>query len=324
MKKKLLVLLSMAVILAFVGCGATDDDETKTNAGTDAAGVTTVSPDGTTNGSEDKTDASETSKNEDGSTENKEETSTSKESSTDKEEPTTKYTGEYSEFDTTIMEYGVGNRRLEDGRYEGPIYCANLYKGYNVEFCKENEKVIYLTFDEGYENGYTPKILDVLKEKKVCAVFFVTMDFAKSEPDLIQRIIDDGHVLANHTVSHPSMPELTPAEQKEELMVLHNYIKDKYGYEMYLHRPPMGKISKQSVKVADDCGYKTVLWSFAYYDYDTSKQPTKEEALEIMTSRLHNGGLYLLHAVSSANTAALGDFIDAARAQGYTFVEYTK
>ena len=148
MKKKFLVILGMAAILAFAGCGATNEDESKTNAGTDAAGVTTtVSSDGTTNGSEDSTDKSETSKNEDGSTSNSEDSSTSQESTTKNEEPTSKYTGEYSEFDTTIMEYGVGNRRLEDGRYEGPIYCAKLYKGYTVDFTKENEKVIYLTFD---------------------------------------------------------------------------------------------------------------------------------------------------------------------------------
>ncbi len=243
---------------------------------------------------------------------------------TTEEITTSDYAGDYSEYSTEIVEYGVGTRRLEDGRYEGAVYCQNLYGKYNVEFIKENEKVIYLTFDEGYENGCTPAILDTLKEKNVKAVFFVTMDFAKSNPDLTKRIINEGHVLGSHSVTHPSMPTLSVEEQKAEYTGLDAYISQNYGYKMYLFRPPMGHYSEQSLAIAGDLGYTTVLWSFAYVDWITDKQPTIEEGLQTTVERLHNGAIYLLHAVSTTNTAILGDFIDQARAQGYEFKEYTR
>lgn len=246
------------------------------------------------------------------------------------EEPTTEetttsdYAGDYAEYSNEIVEYGVGSRRLEDGRYEGAVYCQNLYGDYNVEFIKENEKVIYLTFDEGYENGCTPAILDTLKEKGVKAVFFVTMDFAKGNPDLVKRIIAEGHVLGSHSVTHPSMPSLSVEKQKAEYQGLDDYISQNYGYKMYLFRPPMGHFSEQSLAIAGDLGYTTVLWSFAYVDWITDDQPSLEEGLQTTVERLHNGAIYLLHAVSTTNTAILGQFIDQARAQGYEFKEYTK
>lgn len=253
------------------------------------------------------------------------EVQTTTEPETTTEQTTTSdYSGDYSEYSTEIVEYGVGTRRLEDGRYEGPIYCQNKYSDYKVEFIKENEKVIYLTFDEGYENGYTASILDTLKEKDVKAVFFVTMDYVESEPELVQRMIDEGHILGSHSVTHPSMPTLSVEEQKQEYLGLHTYIKEKFGYDMYLFRPPMGHFSEQSLAIAEDMGYTTVLWSFAHVDWIVDDQPTHEEALQTTTERLHNGAIYLLHAVSESNTAILGAFIDEARAEGYTFKEYTR
>lgn len=237
---------------------------------------------------------------------------------------TSDYKGDYSEYSTEVVEYGVGSRRLEDGRYEGAVYCQNKYADYNVEFIKENEKVIYLTFDEGYENGYTGAILDTLKEKGVKAVFFVTMDYVKREPELVKRIIAEGHVLGNHSVNHKSMPTLSVEEQKSEYMDLHNYVKENFNYDMYLFRPPMGHFSEQSLAIASDLGYTTVLWSFAHVDWKVDDQPSHEEALNTTVERLHNGAVYLLHAVSESNTAILGDFIDKAKELGYEFKEYTR
>ncbi|MDE6210337.1 MAG: polysaccharide deacetylase family protein [Lachnospiraceae bacterium] len=293
--RKIKVLLTTAVIMAAVsmwGCGKENtDNETTTTGGP----VETTTPEETT--TEEPTSEATTTSN---------------------------YSGDYSEYSTELVEYGVGSRRLEDGRYEGAIYCQNKYSDYQVEFIKENDKVIYLTFDEGYENGYTGAILDVLKEKNVKAVFFVTMDWVKAEPDLLKRIIDEGHVVGSHSVTHQSMPTLSIEKQKEEYTGLHNYIRDNYGYEMYLFRPPMGHFSEQSLAVAADMGYTSVLWSFAHVDWLVDKQPSHEEALQTTVERLHNGAIYLLHAVSEANTAVLGDFIDQARALGYEFKEYTR
>lgn len=298
MKKKI-VFLTSALVMAAVsmwGCGSDGNSATK---GSDVSKTTTTQAQTTT---------AET---------------TTPEPTT--EEPTTSgYSGDYSEFSTEIVEYGVGTRRLDDGRFEGAVYCQNKYSQYNVEFIKENEKVIYLTFDEGYENGYTGAILDTLKEKGVKAVFFVTMDYVKREPDLVKRIIAEGHVLGNHSVNHKSMPTLSVEEQKNEYMGLHNYVKENFNYDMYLFRPPMGHFSEQSLAIAGDLGYTTVLWSFAHVDWKVDEQPSHEQALNTTVERLHNGAIYLLHAVSESNTAILGDFIDKAREQGYEFKEYTR
>lgn len=270
------------------------------------------------------TQASTTSKQDETTVEETTEIETTEIETTKEETTSSDYKGDYSEFPNDLVEYGVGNRRLEDGRYEGAVYCQNKYSNYKVEFIKENEKVIYLTFDEGYENGYTGKILDTLKEKGVKAVFFVTMDYVKRQPDLVKRMVEEGHVLGNHSVNHKSMPSLSIEEQKKEYMELHNYVKENFNYDMYLFRPPMGHYSERSLSVAADLGYTTVLWSFAHVDWKVDDQPSHEEALNTTVERLHNGAIYLLHAVSESNTAILGDFIDKAKEQGYEFKEYTR
>lgn len=272
----------------------------------------------------DDTTTKATNQTENTTTETTVETTTVEETTTMEDTTTSDYSGDYTEFSTEFVGYGCGARKTDDGRNEGAVYCENKYGQYQVEFLKENEKVIYLTFDEGYENGYTPAILDTLKEKNVKAVFFCTMDFVKSEPDLVRRIIDEGHVLGSHSVSHKSMPKLSVEEQKKEIMELHTYVQENFGYTMYLFRPPMGEFSEQSLAVTADLGYTSVLWSFAHLDYDVNNQPSKEEAYNTMVERLSKGAIYLLHAVSSANTEALGDFIDKAREEGYEFKEYTR
>lgn len=229
-----------------------------------------------------------------------------------------------SSYSNDVVTWGPGIQMGEDGR---PVSCVAFqmkYESLGVDFLKENEKVIYLTFDQGYENGYTPQILDTLKEKGVSAVFFVTMPYAKEQTDLMKRMIAEGHVIGDHSVTHPSggMPSLTVEEQLQEYQTLHQYVEETYGYSMYLTRPPAGIFSEQSLAVASHFGYRTVMWSFAYADWDPEKQMSEEAALTKMEERLHNGAIYLLHAVSKTNAAVLGDFIDYAKANGYEFRTY--
>lgn len=185
-----------------------------------------------------------------------------------------------------------------------------------------SSKVLYLTFDEGYEKGYTPKILDVLKEKNVKAIFFVTSPYVTSNPELIKRMVDEGHVVANHSNHHPSMPSYAndPAKFANEL----SDVADKYealiGQPMVkLFRPPMGHYSQKSLAMTKELGYKTIFWSFAYSDYDVDKQPSPQTAKQKILENLHNGSIILLHAVSKTNTQVLGEVIDAAHQMGYTF-----
>lgn len=194
----------------------------------------------------------------------------------------------------------------------------NAYDG--IYMGNNNAKRIYLTFDEGYENGYTPAILDTLKEKNVTATFFVTMPYVKQNEALIQRMIDEGHIVGNHTVNHPSMPEVTDDTKLEkEVMDLHNYMVEKFNYEMTYLRPPKGEYSERTVKLCKDLGYTHVLWSSAYDDWDVNNQKGNDYAKKMILNYSHNGCVMLLHAVSKDNTEVLGDIIDALRNQEYEF-----
>lgn len=209
-----------------------------------------------------------------------------------------------------------------------PVYALTnqkKYAEYGADFIKlESRKVLYLTFDEGYENGYSAKILDVLKEKNVRAVFFVTEPYAKSNSALVKRMIAEGHIVGNHSVTHPSagLPSQTLEDQTKEIMGCHDYVQKNFHYTMSLFRFPSGKYSVQSLALVHNCGYRSVFWSFAYLDYDVNQQMEKTKALNLLTTRLHPGAIYLLHAVSKTNTEILGDFIDKARTQGYVIAAY--
>lgn len=226
-------------------------------------------------------------------------------------------------LDTTRLDWGQGGDLDEWNRPAGCMQYQEKYGKYNAYFIVDNpeKKVIYLTLDEGYENGYTPRFLDILKEKNVHAVFFVTKSFAESNPELIQRIIDEGHELGNHSVTHPSqgLASQSVEEQTNEVVGLHNYIKETFGYEMHLFRYPAGIFNEQSLALLNNLNYKTVFWSFAYLDYDVENQPDPTESLQKLVNCLHPGALYLVHAESETNANILGDFIDQARAQGYEF-----
>lgn len=229
--------------------------------------------------------------------------------------------GDLASLDNTTQNWGPGNNVNEKNQPHSTLSYQKKYEKYNANFIVPDSDKVYLTFDEGYENGYTPAILDTLKEKNVSAVFFVTSQFAKKNPQLVQRMIDEGHAVGNHSVTHPSngLPSQSIEKQQQEVMVLHDYIKENFNYEMHLFRYPAGKFSDQSLAVVNNCNYKSVFWSFAYLDYDTSNQPEPTGALNKLMQKLHPGAIYLLHAVSATNTEILGDFIDQARAAGYEF-----
>lgn len=230
--------------------------------------------------------------------------------------------------DMSTKSYGYGPGKSTNGQ-RAPYAEAEQqkYGQYGANFIGPDTKNIYLTFDCGYEytatdvNGkeyrVTERILDVLKEKNAKGVFFVTMYYVESQPDLVQRMIDEGHIVGNHSNNHPVMPKQTVEKMIYEVMSLHDYVKEHFGYEMFLFRHPTGEFSVQSLAVVQNLGYKNVHWSFAHADYDTENQPDVDSTLANVTGSAHNGAIYLLHAISTTNAAILGDAIDSFRAQGY-------
>lgn len=227
-------------------------------------------------------------------------------------------------LDKTKNGYGHGVHKDADNRPTGATGAQERYGKYGAVFIAPKSQYVFLTFDLGYENGYTPKILDTLAEKNAKGIFFVTMEYCKSAPDIVKRIIDEGHVLGNHSVHHKSMPTLSIDEMRSEITGMHDYIKEKYGYEMFLFRPPMGEYSERSLAVAQSLGYQTMNWSFAYKDWDTANQPDPTYAKNKMINDAHGGAVYLIHAVSKTNAAVLGSVIDGIRQKGYVTAKYVK
>ena len=225
---------------------------------------------------------------------------------------------QYENYDNTKIAYGMGVETDSLNRPLGAVQAQRQYGDMGALFIGESDKKrLWLTFDEGYENGYTGKILDILKDKNVKAVFFVTQDYAEKNPELIKRMIDEGHTVGNHSYSHPSLPECSPEDFNNEIMQLHKYISQNFGYDMYVMRPPKGEFSERVLAQAKDLGYTTVLWSFAYMDWVTDNQPDPEYAYRKITEKTHNGPVYLLHAVSKTNTEILPDIIDYWKQNGY-------
>ncbi len=228
-------------------------------------------------------------------------------------------TVDLSTLDGTKQGWGQGVQLDDQNRPISALQFQEKYGKYDAYFIGDDQKVIYLTFDEGYENGYTATILDTLREKNVPAVFFVTMDYVEKEPDLVQRMIDEGHAVGNHSDKHVSYPTVSTERCEQETMNLHNYINEKFNYQMTLFRPPMGEFSERVLAQTQQLGYKTMLWSYAYKDWDPDNQMEPAKALEKLNGALHNGAIYLLHAVGKTNSDILGYFIDYARSQGYEF-----
>ena len=228
-------------------------------------------------------------------------------------------TPDVAKLSTTKIGYGSGVQTDEKNRTTCALDFNKRYSQLGAKAINTDDKKITMTFDQGYENGYTAKILDTLKEKKVRAVFFLLKDYAEKNPELVQRMIDEGHIIGNHSVHHYSMPTIDEKTCKSEIMDMHEFVKEKFGYEMTLFRPPMGEFSELSLYVTKSCGYETMMWSFAYADWDTEKQPDPAASRQKLVNAAHEGAVYLLHSVSKTNADILGDVIDGIRANGYEF-----
>lgn len=211
-----------------------------------------------------------------------------------------------------------GDAKTPEQPKESQSYLSD-YDGYYVG--DTNSKVLYLTFDEGYENGNTPKILDTLKEENVPAAFFVVKPYIKQEPNIVKRMVEEGHLVCNHTSHHPSMASIKDSEKfKLEFSEVEDEYKALIGEDMpKFFRPPMGKYSKNSLKQTKDLGYKTIFWSFAYKDWLVDNQPEEKVAIKKIVSGAHPGSIMLLHAVSNTNAKILKDVIHELKSQGYEF-----
>lgn len=182
-----------------------------------------------------------------------------------------------------------------------------------------NEKAVYLTFDEGYENGYTARILDTLKANDVKATFFVTGHYLKTQPELVKRMVEEGHIVGNHTDTHPSLPDVSDEQIKKELQTVEQNFEKVTGHKgMKYLRPPKGEYSERTLAVTRELGYHNIFWSLALVDWVPMPGGAQESYQSVMDN-LHNGALILLHAVSKDNTEAMDRILKDAKAQGYSF-----
>lgn len=186
---------------------------------------------------------------------------------------------------------------------------------------KDTPKPIYLTFDEGYENGYTAEILDILKEKKVPAAFFLVGNYIEENPELVKRMEAEGHIVGNHTMHHPDMSAIADEEAfKKEITELENTYKAAVGKELpKFYRPPQGKYSEANLQQASRLGYTTLFWSLAYVDWLENDQPDEMESINLLNKRIHPGAIVLLHSTSKTNSRILAQLIDGWKEQGYEF-----
>lgn len=229
----------------------------------------------------------------------------------------------YDSLDNKGMGWGFVRKKGEEP--EIPASQRNILKAHNGFYLgNTNEKCLYLTFDEGYENGFTAMILDVLKKTETPAAFFVTGPYLEGQEELIKRMINEGHTVGNHTVNHLNLPKQSVDVIKEELLELNKKCEEIYGYKMEYMRPPEGEFSERSLAVTGDIGFKTVMWSFAYKDWDVNNQKGADYAYRSVMPYLHNGAIILLHAVSQDNATALERIITDAKAQGYIFKSITE
>lgn len=221
---------------------------------------------------------------------------------------------------TEITNWGLSFR--EDGKAPIANATPRALKEYNAYYVgNDDDKVIYLTFDAGFENGYTSKILDTLKKHDVKAAFFLVGHYIEKEPGLVKRMIDEGHIVGNHTYNHPDMTKISNLEAfKKELVSLEELYKETTGLDMKkYYRPPQGKFNKENLMMANDLGYKTIFWSLAYVDWYNDKQPTKEQAFQKLVPRIHPGAVLLLHSTSKTNTEILDELLSKYKAEGYIF-----
>lgn len=199
---------------------------------------------------------------------------------------------------------------------------AEYLAQYDALYRRETqEKVLYLTFDAGFENGNTAPILDALKKHGVKATFFLVGNFLETEPDLVRRMAAEGHTIGNHTYSHPDMSQISTEDAfRQELEKNESLYRSITGEEMAkLYRPPQGKYSEPNLQMAQKLGYHTVFWSLAYVDWYQDEQPTPEQAFEKLVPRVHPGAVVLLHSTSSTNAAILDELLTRWEELGYSF-----
>ena len=194
------------------------------------------------------------------------------------------------------------------------------YDGYYADTDRNGEKTLYLTFDAGYENGNVERILDTLKEKDVPGAFFILSHFLVANHALVMRMLDEGHLVCNHTAHHHNMARATSDEMRRELTDLETLFRERTGREIAkYYRPPEGSFCWMNLSVARELGYATVFWSFAYADWANDKQPSPEYAVKKIRDNLHPGAVLLLHPTSETNATILPYLIDECRSEGYRF-----
>lgn len=203
----------------------------------------------------------------------------------------------------------------------GPADKRQLFQYDAAYLGDETEKVLYLTFDSGYENGSTEKILDVLKKHNAPAAFFLVGNYIEKNGDLVRRMVEDGHIVGNHTMHHFDMSKLSSKDAfTKELQDLEVLFKETTGKDLpKYYRPPQGIYSQENLQMAKDLGYKTVFWSLAYVDWKNDAQPTKQEAFDKLLPRIHNGAVVLLHSTSRTNAEILDELLTKWEDSGYRF-----
>ena len=218
--------------------------------------------------------------------------------------------------------YVVNNDEHRLPTPDKPLAFIEKFDGYYANTnVKNGDKVVYLTFDAGYENGNVSKILDALKKHEATGAFFILENIVKRDPEVVKRMGDEGHMVCNHTQNHPDMTKITDRKMfSKQLITLEETYKETTGKDMSkVFRPPEGRFSELSMSYAKELGYKTVFWSFAYADWDNSKQPDPDKALKKIMAHVHNGEVMLLHPTSATNAAIMDELLTRLENDGYRF-----
>lgn len=238
---------------------------------------------------------------------------------------TASFVQEYTETMNVVMQtenWGLGFGGVAEGGQPTGNATPEALKQYDAYYVgKTDKKVIYLTFDCGYENGNTGAILDALKKHNAPATFFVVGHYVESAPDMVKRMIEEGHTVGNHTYHHPDMSAISNlATFQKEMDDVANAFKEVTGTDMSMYyRPPQGKYSTNNLQMAQQLGYSTFFWSLAYVDWNVDKQPSHEEALSKLTGRVHPGAVVLLHNTSKTNGEILDELLTKWEEMGYAF-----
>lgn len=226
------------------------------------------------------------------------------------------------ETSASVQSASWGLSFQEEGKRPAGNATIDDLKQYNAYYASDtDEKILYLTFDAGYENGNTPAILEALKKHQAPAVFFAVGNFIKDNPDLIKRMITEGHIVGNHTMTHPDMSQISSMESfQKELEGVEELYTSVTGEPMTkFYRPPRGVYSTENLSMAKELGYSTFFWSLAYVDWNVDDQPTKDEAFDKLLTRIHPGAIVLLHSTSKTNGEILDELLTKWEEMGYTF-----